>query len=171
MSDFPGIEMRQLSPRSHALQYTTPFIQSECTGGQLCGMDFEQAGCYAAPDYSTCHYDATQGATVCTVCICYGFDSGVNGCNNDYFGSSPTKTGGSQASLYPGSSNKRFVPFKSFVLLSCVSLWFNVIGITVVYGLLWYPFFHVILLIEFRLGSPMRRSTKFSKLFRGIYQT
>ena len=79
MSSF---EIHQLTPRAHSIQSATPFLQSECTSGQLCGAAFANQGCYATPDYSTCHFDPSQGASVCTICICNGFDNGETGCDS-----------------------------------------------------------------------------------------
>lgn len=119
MSSF---EIHQLTPRAHSIQSATPFLQSECTSGQLCGAAFANQGCYATPDYSTCHFDPSQGASVCTICICNGFDNGETGC--DSRGSSTTiTTNVPQASLFVGSASKPFVPFKSFVF---ILLWFSV---------------------------------------------
>ena len=127
MSDFEVLEIRELSPRSHALQYTTPFIQSQCTSGDLCGSDFVSLGCYASPDYSTCYYDSAQGYSVCTVCICYGMDSGENGCDTNAPG---TSTSVAHPSLYVGSSNKKHaVSFKMVIGLFLVCVWLNVFGI------------------------------------------
>ena|SRR5436190_3819460 len=127
MSEFEVLEIRELSPRAHSLQYTTPFIQSQCTGGYLCGPDFLDRGCYASPDYSTCYYDSAQGSSVCTVCICYGMDSGENGCDTSAPGS---PTGVAHPSLFVGSSNKpHVVSFKSVIGLFLVCVWFNVFGI------------------------------------------
>jgi hypothetical protein len=94
MTDPPTVGQHHLYPRAHTLQFAQPFPQSECTGGYLCGTAFQQQGCYATPDYSTCHFDASLGYSTCTVCICQGFDSGENGCDT----SSPgTNTGGPSA--------------------------------------------------------------------------
>jgi len=128
MSDFEALEIRELSPRAHALQYPTPFVQSQCTGGYLCGIDFVSAGCYASPDYSTCYYDSDAGYSVCTTCICYGLDTGESGCDMSAPGS-PTSLGGPNPSLYLGSSNKQHVSFKLAIGVFLVCVWFNVIGI------------------------------------------
>ena len=127
MSDVGALEVRGLSPRAHTLQYTTPFIQSQCTGGSLCGSDFVAMGCYASPDYSTCYYDSAQGYSLCTVCICYGMDSGENGCDISAPGS-PTAT--PHPDLYLGRSSKQHVvSFKLVIGLFLVCVWFNVFGI------------------------------------------
>lgn len=81
MSDFPVVQPHSLYARAHTLTYSTPFLQSQCTGGYLCGSAFQQNGCYASPDYSTCYYDSSEGASVCTVCICHGYDTGEIGCD------------------------------------------------------------------------------------------
>lgn len=129
MSDFEVLEIRELSPRAHTLQYPTPFVQSQCTSGSLCGPNFVSSGCYASPDYSTCYYDSAQGYSVCTTCICYGLDSGENGCDTSAPGS-PTSPGGVHPSLYVGSSNKpHVVSFKLAIGLFLVCVWFNVVGI------------------------------------------
>jgi hypothetical protein len=142
MSD-PVIQVHPLYPRSHTLSFTTPFVQSQCTGGYLCGTAFQQNGCYATPDYSTCHFDASLGLSTCTVCICNGYDNGKTGCDSSGSGSgsgagggttiftnpSPTNAGGTgngPYSLFTGVSSKRIVSVKllmgltSFCLLSQV---------------------------------------------------
>ena len=81
MSNSPTVQVHRLYERAHKLQYSSPFIQSQCTSGALCGAQFARQGCYASPDYSTCHYDSSQGVSTCTVCICYGFDTGQSGCD------------------------------------------------------------------------------------------
>src|SRR2546423_5035372 len=103
MSD-PVVHVHPLYPRSHALSFNTPFVQSQCTGGYLCGNAFQQRGCYATPDYSTCHFDSSQGISVCTTCICFGFDNGSNGCDRGpgtSTGNTPGShpTGGGKVSL------------------------------------------------------------------------
>ena len=119
-----GLQVRQLTPRSRVLQSTTPFVQSECTGGYLCGTEFQQQGCYASPDYSTCSYNAAVGQSYCTVCICYGSDSGV--CDT----SSGSTTGTSQPDIYTGDASTRtlYLSFKSLVVLWLFCVWFNAFG-------------------------------------------
>jgi hypothetical protein len=130
--------IRHLSPRSYSVQPTTPFLQNQCTSGSLCGQNFAANGCYASPDYSTCHYEASEGASVCTICICYGFESGQNSCDQG----SPTSNNVPHPSLFLGSASKRFVPFKSFVfVLLWFSVWFHVIGISCLF---WYLSFCVL---------------------------
>src|SRR2546423_4609651 len=144
MSD-PVVHVHPLYPRSHALSFNTPFVQSQCTGGSLCGNAFQQNGCYATPDYSTCHFDASQGVSTCTVCICFGYDNGKTGCDSSGSGSgsgggngggtrtakpSPTNTGGS--GLFFGNSGNRvgslkkvLVGLSMFVVLSNVFCMFG----------------------------------------------
>ena len=132
----PGLQVRQLTPRSHTLQYTTPFVQSECTGGYLCGTQFQQQGCYASPDYSTCSYNAAAGESYCTVCICYGSDSGV--CDTSSSGSWST-TGTPQPDLYTGDASITMtrLSFKSLVVLWLFCIWFNALGF---FCCFWYLF-------------------------------
>src|SRR5277367_4309309 len=92
MAEAPVVQGHHLYFRDQTLQYSTPFLQSECTSGSLCGAQFEQNGCYASPDYSTCHYDSSQGASYCTSCICYG---GSAGCDSSSAGSPGGSPGGS----------------------------------------------------------------------------
>lgn len=143
MSD-PVVQVHPLLPRSHTLTFTTPFVQSQCTGGYLCGTAFQQNGCYATPDYSTCHFDASLGLSTCTVCICNGYDNGETGCDTSssggsgsggggttvYVQPSPTNSGG-QSDLFTGVSSKRFVSkkllvgFASFCVLSTTTAVFG----------------------------------------------
>src|SRR5271154_4353699 len=78
MAQAPAVQGHSLYVRDQTLTPGTPFLQSECTSGYLCGAQFEQDGCYASPDYSTCQYDASQGASYCTTCICYGGSAGCD---------------------------------------------------------------------------------------------
>lgn len=132
----PVIQVHHLYPRSHTLTFTTPFVQSQCTGGYLCGTAFQQNGCYATPDYSTCHYDASQGVSTCTVCICNGYDNGNTGCDSGGSGGSgstgngaPATTTNSAFNLFTGSSSGRFVSVKLLVGLASFSVLSNVLGV------------------------------------------
>jgi len=128
MSDFLVVRPHPLIPRAHEI--TGSFDQSQCTGGYLCGTAFQQNGCYATPDYSTCQYDSSQGVSVCTVCICYGYDSGETGC--DQSGSSGSGSGSGVSSVgVLNASFKRSVPLKSLVVVLslCVLSNANVFGL------------------------------------------
>lgn len=118
MSDLLVVRSHPVFPRAHEVTSATPFTQSQCTGGYLCGTAFQQNGCYATPDYSTCQYSASAGVSVCTVCICYGYDSGQTGCSRG----SGSSSGTSNNFGLINSSSKRSVPLKSLllVLLLCV---------------------------------------------------
>src|SRR5271155_5183004 len=78
MAQAPAVQGHSLYVSDQTLTPGTPFLQSECTSGYLCGAEFEQDGCYASPDYSTCQYDASQGASYCTTCIGYGGRAGCD---------------------------------------------------------------------------------------------
>jgi hypothetical protein len=127
-----GVQVRQLTPRDRTIQPATPFVQSECTGGYLCGGDFQQQGCYASPDYSTCSYDSSSGESMCTVCICYGSTGGV--CDSS---SSSASTSTAQPDLYTGAGSRMSFSFKSFVVLLLFCLWFNSFGL---FCCFWYFF-------------------------------
>ena len=134
MSD-PVIQVHPLYPRSHTLTFTTPFVQSQCTGGYLCGTAFQQNGCYATPDYSTCHFDASQGVSTCTVCICNGYDNGKTGCDSGGNGGTgtgngaPATTTNSAFSLFTGTSSKRSISVKLLVGLASFCVLSNVLGV------------------------------------------
>jgi hypothetical protein len=132
MSDFLVVRSSPVFPRSHTI--TGSFVQSECTGGYLCGTAFQQNGCYATPDYSTCQFDSSLGESVCTVCICYGYDSGETGCNSGGSGSSGSSgsgSGGTSVNDLLNSSSKRSVPLRSLVIVLslCVLSNANVFGL------------------------------------------
>jgi hypothetical protein len=136
MAQAPDVQGHSLYVRDQTLTYGTPFLQSECTSGSLCGAQFEQNGCYASPDYSTCQYDSSQGASYCTTCICYG---GSAGCDSSSAGSpagSPAPgwtvflgtgliSGGTTPALFNGSGTRRSISMKSFILLLSFSLVWN----------------------------------------------
>jgi hypothetical protein len=133
MPDPSVLQVRQIAPRSYEIETTTPFVQSECTGGHLCGAQFQQ-GCYASPDFSTCSYSPSEGVSMCTVCICYGSESG-GGCDKG----SGSATTTPQPDLFSAATSTVRFSFKSvIVLLLCFCVWFDVLGL---FCCFWYGFF------------------------------
>ena len=134
------VRTHQLFPRAFEIQSSTPFLQSQCTGGYLCGWQFQQQGCYATPDYSTCSYNPSAGASYCTVCICYGFENGENGCDQSSSTTSTSTTTGirgqtltnvgapGQGELFNSASRNRLFHIKSFVVLLSFCLFNNLFG-------------------------------------------
>lgn len=147
-----GWQVRQLTPRSHELQYTTPFPQSQCTGGYLCGTEFQQHGCYASPDYSSCSYDSAAGESYCTICICYGSDSECDS-SSGQAGTTP------QPEIFPAAASMTSFSFKSFVCLLLFCVWFNALGS---FYCFWYLFLFFLFAVSlshwFQISHVLSRS-------------
>ena len=94
----PLPEPSRVYARAHSTTPAHPFPQNDCWSGLVCGVAFEQAGCYAEPNENDCYFNASAGGTYCTVCICHGFDNGGTTCDSSYDSSDSTTSGS------PGSS-------------------------------------------------------------------